>query len=535
MPSMKVVGGVSEPAGRGSSSGASRSVDKRGSPGGLIDVSSVVNKTGGDVESSGYVEAFDAGVSLCQSAVVIDVGASFPALGKAVSPPGSGLTAGEIPTNNIAAGGNLVGYKSFAQTLIEGKLRPCSGKIVKPPAFTTDGEPAVFFTMEDIADSCEDLLHAVIAKCSYGRPSIPEVKSHIIQAFHLDGVVISRLDPRHLLIRLNNEEDFIKLLLQKSAIIKGFLFRFFKWQLDFDFKADPPVIPAWISLPGLPANFFREDMLKSIASNIGPVLRIHDTTLAQSNTTEAIVCVELNLEKVRRDRIWIGIGGGGYWQNVDYRRVPTLCSFCHKIGHIELNCRKKTNKVVSKTNEMGTLAQKQGKQEFRPKKNALVEAISTRNKFGVLHQLEDDKTNEVRSDSQAVGVIVENIDLDIPGSSAIRKGKSVSLASGSLSSIQEELISEDSAAQLFTNVDGLVNISSPEEVKSVLKRRNVGAISSISLAENSKMLSTVSSILQQPPKMAPPSMFPGDLLSDVRLTRAKAKVLAGDIPTVPND
>lgn len=437
-------------------------------------------------------------------------------------------TPGQLLRNSSAASGSLV--KTFAQTLLEGRSKVESGKPVKPPAFR-DGEPAAYFTTEDIADSCEPLTHAIIAKCSYGRPTIIEVKSHIVQTLHLEGIpIISRLDPRHLLIRLNSEEDFLKLLLQQNIIIKGFLFRFFKWQIDFDFKADPPVIPAWISFPGLPANFYREDMLKTIAGNIGPVLRIHDNTLAMANTAEATICVELNLAKVRRDRVWIGIGGNGYWQKVDYSRVPTLCSFCHKIGHVEVNCRKKMNKIVPRKNDLGIAGQKQGKQEFRPKKVYIDNVVLNENKFEILNSLGDEMTNEsdLLMDPLADAVISNPAEVDTSSLSSQSNEKSVTHDSGFLPSIQEESVSEGPAEQLFSSAEGLGNISSPEEAKSVLKRRNVGAISSISLAENSKMLCNVGNIPKNHPKAAPPSMFPGDLLSDVRLTRAKAKVMAGE-------
>ncbi|MQL94715.1 hypothetical protein Taro_027373 [Colocasia esculenta] len=205
--------------------------------------------------------------------------------------------------------------KSYAQMLAASNPPPAVTIEVKSPAFTDLGEPAVYFSKEEIERSVIPFKNAIIAKCSYGRSSIPEIKSCLSQRLMLSkDFIISTLNPRHLLFRFDDGEDFLKVLLRRSLYIKGYLFRFFRWDPTFDYSYDPTYIPVWIGLPLLPVNFYHEGFLKSIAGNFGTVLQIHDVTKSMTQTKEALVSVELDIKKTRPDRIWIGCDNDGFWQ-----------------------------------------------------------------------------------------------------------------------------------------------------------------------------------------------------------------------------
>ncbi|MQL94634.1 hypothetical protein Taro_027289, partial [Colocasia esculenta] len=121
---------------------------------------------------------------------------------------------------------------------------------------------------------------------------------------------------------------------------------FFKWEPNFDFKSDPTTLPTWISFPGLPVNFYEEDYIKSIAGNIGPVLRVHEATIARTNTTAAVVCVELDIKKPRKERIWINYSNQGFWQYIDYGRMPSFCELCHRLVHLKETCNRNKKKAM---------------------------------------------------------------------------------------------------------------------------------------------------------------------------------------------
>ncbi|MQM07829.1 hypothetical protein Taro_040675 [Colocasia esculenta] len=136
-------------------------------------------------------------------------------------------------------------------------------------------------------------------------------------------------------------------MLRRSLFIKGLLFRFFLWEPNFDFESDPTLIPVWVGFPLLPVNFYYDDFLMSIAGNLGQVLRVHESTNALTQTQEALVCVEIDIKKPRPSRIWIGCENEGFWQSINYHRVPSLCSFCRKLGHVEDECTKKHKKIIN--------------------------------------------------------------------------------------------------------------------------------------------------------------------------------------------
>ncbi|MQL98843.1 hypothetical protein Taro_031558 [Colocasia esculenta] len=234
------------------------------------------------------------------------------------------------------------GRRSYAQIISSTKPPPSIPIGIKPPSFTDSGEPAVFFTREEVSKSIQTLKFALITRCPFGRCSIPDFKSLLSQRMLLKGeYIVSVLNNRHLLLRFEEEEDYLKVIMRRSLYLKGLLYRFFKWDPHFDFNADPTVIPIWIGLPMLPVNYYFEDFLKSIPGNLGRVLRIYEPTMALTQTKEAFVCIELDILKARPERIWIGCGSEGFWQNISYYGIPAICSFCHKLGHDVSTCHKK--------------------------------------------------------------------------------------------------------------------------------------------------------------------------------------------------
>lgn len=282
--------------------------------------------------------------------------------------------------------------RTFAQALLDSKQRPRVSIPVKEPGFTDRGEPAVFFSKSDVQVSIQFLSFALVAKCSYGRPAFVDIKSSIMQRLKISAdFIISKLNPRHLLLRFESEADFMKLLLQKNLYIRGFLFRFFRWTPDFNFDADPPTVPVWIGFPALPANLYHEDCLRSIAGNFGAVLRIHDKTLSLADTSEALVCVEMDLQAQRSERIWIDLDGVGFWQKVNFNRAPSLCSFCHKLGHVVEDCKKKMGRSTNDTLRQEPFA-KRPRQDSRPRQEApqgVRQYVPLKNSFEQLQHLED--------------------------------------------------------------------------------------------------------------------------------------------------
>ncbi|MQL81898.1 hypothetical protein Taro_014367 [Colocasia esculenta] len=106
----------------------------------------------------------------------------------------------------VADGSGLWQKKlSFAQSLLA-SLRPTKVTLqVKPPVFTDAGAPVVFFSHDEISKSEEALKRAIIVKCSYGRPSISDIKLCLTFRLGLKSdFIVSSLNHRHLLLRFES-------------------------------------------------------------------------------------------------------------------------------------------------------------------------------------------------------------------------------------------------------------------------------------------------------------------------------------------
>lgn len=51
------------------------------------------------------------------------------------------------------------------------------------------------------------------------------------------------------------------------------------------------------------------------------------------------VCVDLDLSKDHPFRVWLGCGGRGFWQPIDYENIPSYCSHCLRLGHTANDCK----------------------------------------------------------------------------------------------------------------------------------------------------------------------------------------------------
>lgn len=56
-------------------------------------------------------------------------------------------------------------------------------------------------------------------------------------------------------------------------------------------------------------------------------------------TNAAVVCVQIDVSRKLPDRVWVGVGAGGFWQPIFYPDPPLFCSTCSWLGHSNTNCR----------------------------------------------------------------------------------------------------------------------------------------------------------------------------------------------------
>lgn len=51
----------------------------------------------------------------------------------------------------------------------------------------------------------------------------------------------------------------------------------------------------------------------------------------------AHVCIKMDILKKFPKRIWVGGGVGGFWQSVEYKKIPKFCTKCLRQSHDVLN------------------------------------------------------------------------------------------------------------------------------------------------------------------------------------------------------
>ncbi|CAI9094816.1 OLC1v1030616C1 [Oldenlandia corymbosa var. corymbosa] len=136
------------------------------------------------------------------------------------------------------------------------------------------------------------------------------------------------MNPRHVLIRFELEEDYQRCWITSLWTIGGYQMRILKWHPGFKFEEDPPIVPIWVSLYELPLEWMHPRVLFSIASAVEKPLQVDTPTLNLTRPSVARFCAEVDLTKELPKSIRIGKKGKKYEQYYTYECVPSYCSAC---------------------------------------------------------------------------------------------------------------------------------------------------------------------------------------------------------------
>lgn len=94
-------------------------------------------------------------------------------------------------------------------------------------------------------------------------------------------------------------------------------------------------VPVWITLLGLPPNFYHESFLRSIIAPIGRFLKRDNPTRCATRIDGARVYVEMDVTKDPLKAIWIGtpLNPQSFYQEIVFKMLPAYCMRCHVQGH----------------------------------------------------------------------------------------------------------------------------------------------------------------------------------------------------------
>lgn len=166
------------------------------------------------------------------------------------------------------------------------------------------------FSKAEINQSAEPFRFSVVLKFLRRRPSLDHIRAFIKNRWGLKSVlVIGQLQNlRNVLVRMA-EEDFISVMARGNSEMYGSPFRVFHWTPDYVEEEDFPWVPFWITLPGLPPNYFQESILRSIGNGFGRYLKRDNATVCVTRPEAARICVEIDVSQPLRKSFWLGPPG----------------------------------------------------------------------------------------------------------------------------------------------------------------------------------------------------------------------------------
>lgn len=166
------------------------------------------------------------------------------------------------------------------------------------------GEPALKIPKLIVDSLAKPFQFALISKFSHGRPSM-ERSRQIFTKLGLKGsFFLGHLNPKHMIICLQKEDDFNRIWLREVWFLDGFPMRTIRWSSEFCPDVESSITLVLISFPSLPIFLFNKKILFSTGSAIGKPLNL-DSATDLSCPSVAWVCVELDLLKRLPHRVWV--------------------------------------------------------------------------------------------------------------------------------------------------------------------------------------------------------------------------------------
>lgn len=257
--------------------------------------------------------------------------------------------------SHIAA--NTLG--ALAKTSTQGTLRSTIVQVIQKEPITSPepplditisqktpiskyGKPTFILTEEEMQQSLDHCKWYLVLKFNNTRPKPEDIRRVILRMWGLSSsVTIGALNTKDILLKIQNEEDHIKVLSRDFTWLLNEHFRIVKWSSSLREQKENPVVLRWIRLPSLPANLFAPSCLEGIGNSISRYICSDARTLDKSNPSYARMCVELDLSKALPSEVWIGTSmEAGYWQKIVIEGRTEFCLKCSKHGHLQMACRR---------------------------------------------------------------------------------------------------------------------------------------------------------------------------------------------------
>ncbi|WMV12948.1 hypothetical protein MTR67_006333 [Solanum verrucosum] len=202
-----------------------------------------------------------------------------------------------------------------------------------------NGLPTIHWMAKEIQrmNIIENLQYVVVEKFSYGAPEINEIRELIPkQCGIIGGCQIGYLRNRHILMRFDCIEDYIRILSKNSYYIiakDGYAYQMRHFIYDANFKVSEETSHAttWISFPDLLPTFFVEKVLLSLASVVRKPLQLDLATINKTRPSCARVKVQLDLLTDKPEFVQMQLENNDIQENsivkikIQYDSLPAYC------------------------------------------------------------------------------------------------------------------------------------------------------------------------------------------------------------------
>nr|KYP52894.1 LINE-1 reverse transcriptase isogeny [Cajanus cajan] len=126
----------------------------------------------------------------------------------------------------------------------------------------------------------------------------------------------------HYLVQFTSEEDYKHALFEGPWLIADHYIVVQRWKPFFMVTAKQTrKIAAWIRIPGLPIELFKDRFLWRVGNKLGTMLKIDKLTSIQSRGKFARICVEIDLQKKLVSQIDVL----GYILKLEYEGLHSIC------------------------------------------------------------------------------------------------------------------------------------------------------------------------------------------------------------------
>ncbi|KAL0875745.1 hypothetical protein Bca101_025450 [Brassica carinata] len=154
-------------------------------------------------------------------------------------------------------------------------------------------------------------------------------------------ISVSKMDGHAFLFRVPCPNARRKILSQSLWQVDGQTMFVAKWSPGpLQEKPELSMVPVWLDFTGVPLQFFNRDALKEIAGLVGHPICLHPATENLTNIEVARVYTVIDPRKPLPEGVNAQFESGEITRiTVSSPWLPSLCSFCKKVGHTISRCK----------------------------------------------------------------------------------------------------------------------------------------------------------------------------------------------------